>query len=175
MNTLQRLLFFLLAVSAPFCVSQTGNVAAAQDRTILLASNGAAVDTPSSVISVTHPLIVKPTIPAQPSAKPYVSEHQRQAFYSLVAVEHGAALLDAWSTRDVLRQGGRELDPIVRPFAHSPALYPALQVAPFGVDYLANKLMRSNHRVLRSLWWVPQLVTAAGSTYCGVSNLGNRR
>jgi hypothetical protein len=49
-----------------------------------------------------------------------------------------------------------------------------LQIMPFAVDYFSARLMRSNHRILRGLWWVPQMVSTAGSVYCGVSNLGNR-
>jgi hypothetical protein len=141
---------------------------------VLLASNAAA---PEALVApapqrnlLIHPAVLKP----EPK-EPEVSLRQREVFYSLMAAEHGAALLDAWSTRQVLQQGGRELDPLVRPFAHGPGLYPALQVTPFAVDYFAAKLMRSNHTVLRKLWWVPQVVATSGSVYCGVANLGNRR
>ena len=107
--------------------------------------------------------------------RPIVSKREREIWYALVFTDHGAAAFDAWSTRQVLSTGGRELDPLVRPFAHSPALYPALQVAPLGVDYFTMRLMHSRNRTLRKLWWVPQGVTAAGSLVCGTMNLSNRR
>ena len=116
--------------------------------------------------SLLHAAMVRPV-----AEKPTVSKRQRETLYALMAAEHGAALFDAWSTRQALRQGGRELDPLVRPFAHSAVLYPALQVAPLAADYLASKLIRSHHPVLRKLWWVPQTVTTAGSLYCGATNL----
>jgi hypothetical protein len=138
--------------------------------TALLAENGSAFN---SATNAAGSLMLRSAL-VKPVAPPKISAHQRELFYGLMSLEHGAALLDAWSTRDVLRAGGRELDPLVRPFAHSPTLYPALQITPLAVDYFSAKLMRSNHRVLRSLWWVPQMVSTAGSVYCGVSNLGNR-
>ena len=104
-----------------------------------------------------------------------VSERQKKVWYSLLAADHSAAIFDAWSTRHVLSNGGRELDPLVRPFAHSASLYPALQVAPVGADYLGLKLMRSQNRLLRRMWWVPQAAAAAGSVFCGVTNLAGVR
>jgi hypothetical protein len=187
MNPLKRLLL-MLVLSVSIASAQTGlkspnageavepvAIAAAMPEAplasaTLLAGSGTAFN-PAPNMSAA--LMVRSAL-VNPAARPKVSARQRELFYGLMSVEHGAALLDAWSTRDVLRSGGRELDPLVRPFAHSPTLYPALQVTPFAVDYFSARLMRSNHRVLRGLWWVPQIVSAAGSIYCGVSNLGNR-
>ncbi len=182
MSTKQRLTFVLLFASS-FAFGQVEESSAAAPAAaehqnpqpqVLLASNAAAPETltvpvPQQNLMI-HPAVLKPA-----PEKPQVSLRQRQVFYSLMAAEHGAAVLDAWSTRQVLQQGGRELDPLVRPFAHSATLYPALQVTPVAVDYFAAKLMRSNHPVLRKLWWVPQVVATSGSVYCGIANLGNRR
>jgi hypothetical protein len=188
MNPLQRLLLLMLVLIASIASAQTGAkspnegeavlpvaIAAAMPEaplanTTLLAGSGTAFN-PAPGMGAT--LMVRSAV-VKPDAPTRISARQRELFYGLMSVEHGAALLDAWSTREVLRAGGRELDPLVRPFAHSPTLYPALQVTPFAVDYFSARLMRSNHRVLRGLWWVPQVVSAAGSIYCGVSNLGNR-
>jgi hypothetical protein len=183
MSTLKRLLLMVvLSVSVSF--AQAGATAGdaalpaalataipeAPLATALLADNGTAFN---PVANVGGTLMIRSTAvkPVEPSK---ISARQRELFYGLMSAQHGAALLDAWSTRDVLRAGGRELDPLVRPFAHSPTLYPALQIMPFAVDYFSARLMRSNHRILRGLWWVPQMVSTAGSVYCGVSNLGNR-
>jgi hypothetical protein len=182
MSPKQRLSFVLLLAS-PFAFGQVERPSAAPPSAavpqnpqpqVLLASNAAAPEplvasAPQTNLLI-HPAVLKPA-----PAKPEISMRERAAFYSLIAAEHGAAILDAWSTRQVLQQGGRELDPLVRPFAHSATLYPALQVTPIAVDYFAAKLMRSNHPVLRKLWWVPQIVATSGSVYCGIANLGNRR
>src|SRR5581483_1132101 len=178
----QRLTFVLLLAS-PFAFGQAERSSAAAPAAVvpqnpqpqvLLASNATAPEAlvppaPQQNLLI-HPAVLKPV-----PKKPEVSLRQRGVFYSLMAAEHGAAVLDAWSTRQVLQQGGRELDPLVRPFAHGPSLYPALQLTPVVVDYFAAKLMRSNHTVLRKLWWVPQVVATSGSVYCGVANLANRR
>jgi hypothetical protein len=182
MSPKQRL-SLVLFLASPFAFGQVERSPAAAPAAaapqnpqpqILLARNAVA---PEALVApvpqqnlLIHPAALKPV-----PQKPEVSIRQREVFYSLMAAEHGAAVLDAWSTRQVLQQGGRELDPLVRPFAHGPGLYPALQVTPFAVDYFAAKLMRSNHAVLRKLWWVPQVVATSGSVYCGVANLGNRQ
>lgn len=109
-------------------------------------------------------------------SEPVVSARQRELWYGLMAAEHSAATLDAWSTRQALQTGrSKELDPLVRPFAHSGVLYPALQVAPFGMDYLASRLMHSGNRKLQRLWWVPQVAATAGSLLCASSNLAQHR
>ena len=118
-------------------------------------------------------LLAKPSHPK--AERPTISARQRHIWLSLIAVEHGAALVDSWSTRDAIRDGGRELNPVVRPFAHSPTLYPALQVVPVGLDYLSLRWMRSDHRLLRRFWWAPQALSAAASLSCGTSNLLSRR
>ena len=154
--------------------SQSIPAASKSSERILLASNGLVAD-PVAAAAVKENLLLQPVRPGSIPAKPEISGRQRGAFYALMAAEHGSAMLDAWSTRAVLRQGGTELDPLVRPFAHSTTLYPALQVVSFGVDYFASRLMHSNHRVLRKLWWVPQAVATGGSVYCGIANLRNVR
>jgi len=118
-------------------------------------------------------LLVKPS--QTRVERPTISARQRHIWMSLIVAEHGAAFVDALSTRDGIRSGGRELNPVVRPFAHSPTLYPALQVVPVGLDYLSLRWMRSNHRLLRKFWWVPQTVSTAVSVSCGTTNLLSRR
>jgi len=188
MHPLKRLAF-VLAVACPCAFAQVPESnepvqgdgssqsippASKSSERILLASNGLVAD-PVAAAAVKENLLLPPALPGSIPVKPEISGRQRGAFYVLMAAEHGSAVLDAWSTRAVLRQGGSELDPLVRPFAHSTTLYPALQVVPFGVDYFASRLMHSNHRVLRKLWWVPQAVATGGSIYCGITNLGNVR
>ena len=154
--------------------SQSIPAASKSSERILLASNGLVAD-PVAATVVKENLLLQPARSGSIPAKAEISGRRRGVFYLLMAAEHGSAAVDAWSTRAVLRQGGNELDPLVRPFAHSTTLYPALQVVPFGVDYFASRLMHSNHRGLRKLWWVPQAVATGGSVYCGITNLRNLR
>jgi hypothetical protein len=85
---------------------------------------------------------------------------------------HGAAGFDAWSTRQAVNRGARELNPLMAPFANSAAMYPAAQIMPFGVDYLAHRMMRSNNHVIRKLWWVPQTASTVASLAAGIHNMG---
>ncbi|HLW97217.1 MAG TPA: hypothetical protein VKR82_01115 [Candidatus Acidoferrales bacterium] len=90
----------------------------------------------------------------------------------LSAAEHGAATFDAWSTRQVIMNGtGQELNPLLRPFANSNALYAAVQVAPFAFDYLGLRMMRSSHPWVRKMWWVPQTASTVSSFVAGAHNM----
>jgi hypothetical protein len=89
----------------------------------------------------------------------------------LGAVEHGAATFDAWSTRRVIENGsGYEMNPLLKPFANSNALYGAVQVAPFAFDYIALRMLHSEHPWMRKYWWVPQSASAATSIFAGLHN-----
>ena len=100
----------------------------------------------------------------------------KRAWLLLAMAQHGAATLDAYSTRQVLGSGhGRELDPLLRPFAGSAALYPAIQVAPAFLDFWSFRMMNSRRNWVRRVWWVPQTAATAGFIYSGVHNLGIRR
>ncbi|MGH9698175.1 MAG: hypothetical protein ACRD52_01810 [Candidatus Acidiferrales bacterium] len=95
----------------------------------------------------------------------------RRAWIALSFVEHGAATFDAYSTRQAISHGAVEDDPMMRPFAHSPAMYAAMQVGPVMLDVLARHMQRSNNNFLRHIWWLPQSVSTAGFVISGVHNL----
>lgn len=104
-------------------------------------------------------------------AQPYGLSFKEQRVWLLLGLaQHGAAFFDARTTRDAMSHY-HELDPLLRPFAHSPALYPVMQIAPAGLDWLALRLASSRHRWLRRLWWLPQTAAAAGFVWSGVHNL----
>jgi hypothetical protein len=96
----------------------------------------------------------------------------RRIWFSLMAAEHTAAGFDAWSTRQAVNRGANELNPFLKPFSNSVAMYPAAQVVPFGMDFLAHRMMRSNNHVLRKLWWLPQTASTLASVAAGIHNLG---
>jgi hypothetical protein len=99
-----------------------------------------------------------------------------KSWYGLMALEHTAACFDAWSTRLSIRSGyGQEADPFVRPFAHSVAIYPAMQVLPTGLDLLGRHLMHSTNPRLRRMWWLPQFAGTLAYTFSGVHNLAVAR
>lgn len=91
---------------------------------------------------------------------------------SLVILGHGAAVFDAWSTRDVIQnRGSHELNPLFRPFASSNLIYAATQVGPGLFDYLGYRMMKSKRSWARKLWWLPQVVGTAASLFSGAHNL----
>jgi hypothetical protein len=116
-------------------------------------------------------------IPDPDPAKPYQireaeSMPSRRAWIVLSILEHGAAGFDGYSTRQAISSGAKEADPLMRPFAHSPAIYPALQVGPVVFDLLARHMQRSQYAAFRRTWWMPQSISTATSILSGVHNLG---
>jgi hypothetical protein len=95
----------------------------------------------------------------------------RREWLALMILEHSAAAFDAYSTRGAISRGAKEEDPMMRPFAHSPAIYAAIQVGPALLDVLARRMQRSQYNFVRRTWWVPQSVSTGGSIFSGVHNL----
>lgn len=105
------------------------------------------------------------------SIKEAMSLPSRREWLALSIVEHGAAALDAYSTRQAIGHGAVEDDPLMRPFAHSPAIYAATQVGPVVFDLLARHMQRSEYPVVRRIWWMPQTISAGLSIFSGAHNL----
>ena len=94
-------------------------------------------------------------------------------WWGLTVTQHAAAAFDSWSTLQSTGSGrGYERDPLLRPFAESPAIYPAMQVLPAGLDYLSRRMLRSSNGVFRRMWWVPQTAATVGFVWSGIHNLG---
>jgi len=110
--------------------------------------------------------------PLKPAViRPLESPRQRKIWYALMATGHSAAAFDAWSTRRAISGGyGTEGDPLMRPFAHSGAMYAATQVSPAVMDYLGHRMMNSNHGLMRRFWWLPQVAGASFSFGAGMHN-----
>ncbi len=114
--------------------------------------------------------------PPQPPApaifeRPHMSPAQKRAWIGLAIAGHSAAAFDAWSTRRAITHGaGEEMNPTLRPFAHSGALYVATQASPALMDFIGRRMMTSQHRWVRRMWWVPQAAGTAVSLTAGVHN-----
>lgn len=117
------------------------------------------------------------TAPHSSLVTPVSSEERRPAenkrlWLALSAAQHSAAGFDAWSTRRSIQSGnGHEANPLVAPFANSAAVYPALQIVPLGFDFLARRMIRSSHRPIRQMWWLPQAACTSISVWSGIHNL----
>ena len=100
---------------------------------------------------------------------------RRDSWLGLMAAQHGAAAFDAFTTRSAISSGGAvEANPLLRPFAGNNSLYAAIQVGPTIIDYVARKMMTSQHGWMRTTWWIPQTLGAAVSLATGAHNLGVR-
>lgn len=110
--------------------------------------------------------------PAKPIGLiPAASAPSRRPWLMLSAAQHGAASFDAYSTRHAVTRGAIETDPLMRPFAHSPAVYAAIQLGPAMLDIVARHMQRSRNNLWRHTWWAPQSATTAIFLFSGVHNL----
>jgi len=116
---------------------------------------------------------LSPPAAFRPKIEP-VERNNSRLWLVLSATEHGSAGFDAWSTRRAISEGRAEADPVMRPFAHSAAIYGAIQVVPFGLDYVARRMQRSTGWA-RHVWWVPQSVATATYLFSGSYNVTHTR
>jgi hypothetical protein len=107
------------------------------------------------------------------SHRNFENRNQKKLWYGLIVAGHSGAAFDAWSTRRALSGNwGTEADPLMRPFAHSGAIYVATQVAPLLMDFVGRRAMVSERPWVRRLWWVPQTVGASMSFRAAIHNVG---
>src|SRR6266478_195964 len=111
-------------------------------------------------------LAVQPMKPAY--TRPRETRGQRVAWYTLVAAGHGAAAFDAYSTRLVV---GGNYGMKTAAAADSGAMYAATQVSPAVMDYIGKRMMVSENRWVRKMWWLPQAAGSGFSVFAGVHNL----
>jgi hypothetical protein len=94
-----------------------------------------------------------------------------RTWLALSLVQHGAAAFDAYSTRQSVSHGNLEDDPIMRPFAHSGAIYAAIQAGPVALDFIARRMQHSEVGFVRRMWWVPQTISTGSFLFSGIHNL----
>jgi hypothetical protein len=139
----------------------------------LLASTTAGPLATPEPLASPAPIIATPVIAEKKTEVEQKNESRnKKIWFSLMGLNHAAAGFDAWSTRASIQRGARELNPLLKPFASSNAMYAANQVVPFGMDYLGRRMMRSNNQVIRKMWWVPQTASAICALAAGIHNMG---
>jgi hypothetical protein len=165
------------------------NAAASRNASTVVASNNDSKDDTALVASLpsaptpkvkTDAALVEPNPAAQPFqpmrpvlTRPLETPRQRKIWYALTIAGHSGAAFDAWSThRAVVGGYGQEGNPMLRPFAHSNAIYAATQVSPAVMDYIGKRMMVSRDPWIRKLWWVPQLAGTGMSFFSGAHNVG---
>jgi hypothetical protein len=137
-----------------------------------VAADGVNSSVAASAAGVEPPVVALPIQPLKPVyIRPRETRGQRIVWYTLSATSSGAAAFDAWSTRRAISRGyGTEGNPFLRPFSHSNAIYAATQVSPAVMDYIGKRMMVSQNRWVRRLWWVPQAAGSGFSVFAGVHN-----
>ena len=124
--------------------------------------------TPEPILPITPQPIIKPASNSELGP----GQREVRIWRGLVIAQHSAAIFDAWTTHESLASGnGYERNPLVKPFANSAAIYPVLQVAPIGFDFISHRMMRSRNSFVRKTWWLPQAASTIGSLWCGSRNL----
>ncbi len=123
---------------------------------------------------ITPNAAVQPFLPVKPVfTRPRETPRQRKIWYGLAVAGHSGAAFDAWSTHRAVAGGyGQESNPMLRPFAHSNAIYAATQVSPAFMDFLGKRMMVSQHGWVRKIWWLPQAAGASMSFASGAHNVG---
>lgn len=96
----------------------------------------------------------------------------RRAWLALLVAQHGAATFDAYSTRRAISMGATEDNPMLRPFAHSGAIYAAIQTTPVLLDFVGRRMQRSENGFIRHMWWMPQTFSTVVFIASGVHNIG---
>ena len=98
-------------------------------------------------------------------------EVPKKTFFTLALLQHSAVAFDSWSTNRLIDAGGHELNPLLKPVAGTPAIYPVMQTWPMALDYLGARMARSNKPWMRKIWWLPQTASAASSFVIGARNV----
>lgn len=144
----------------------------AKDATLVAAALPSAPAPSAAAIAPATP--AQPFQPAKPVfTRPRETPRQRKIWYALTIAGSSGAAFDAWSTKRAVVGGyGQEANPMLRPFAHSNAIYAATQVSPAFMDFIGKRLMVSQHPLLRKVWWLPQVAGASFSFAAGAHNVG---
>jgi hypothetical protein len=135
----------------------------------LLAESNAPTAQNSQVLGTIH----VPELPPTTSTRIINVESMpsRRRWLLLSIADHSAAAFDAYSTRAAISRGAAESDPLIKPFAGSDGLYAAIQIAPVALDFVARRMQRSQNRIVRRTWWLPQSVSAGLFLFAGAHNL----
>jgi hypothetical protein len=154
----------------------------------VVASDGATKDSalPESLPAAPTPKVgaeVQPIVPNRAAmpfeplkpviTRPRETRQQKLLWYGLTIAGHSGAAFDAWTTKRAVSGGyGREANPLLRPFAGSNAIYAATQVSPAFMDFLGKRMMVSQHKWVRKMWWMPQMAGAGMSFGAAAHNVG---
>jgi hypothetical protein len=101
--------------------------------------------------------------------------HSQRLWWTLSIAQHSAATFDAWSTNRSIASGNHESNPLLKPFAGSAAIYGVIQAGPTAFDFLGRRMQHSQNRLVRRMWWLPQVAGTGASLFAGAHNLSISR
>jgi hypothetical protein len=89
----------------------------------------------------------------------------------LAEINVGAAVMDDIASRKEIESGGYERNPLMRPFVHNSGTIAAESVAEvWFMAYIAERMKRSSHPLLRKSWWLPQTLNISAKVTGGIYN-----
>lgn len=91
----------------------------------------------------------------------------KKAWVILSLTTYAATMTDTGQTIYHMDHGGVEINPIARPFVEAPhPLYVASSLAEATLcNVLGSKMQRSNKKIFRKTWWLPQALQISGSAW----------
>lgn len=141
-------------------------------------------------IATVAPAVITPSAPEPPKSEPAAAAIQpakpdkpeprgnffTRPFYDkqirvLAEANTAAAVMDDISSRLVISSGGYERNPLMRPFVHNSSTLAVESVGEVWLmAYLADRMKRSSHPLLRKTWWVPQVANITAKVTGGLYN-----
>ena len=89
----------------------------------------------------------------------------------LAEINVGAAVMDDVASRKDIESGGYERNPLMRPFVHNSGTIAAESAAEVWLmAYIAERMKRSSHPLLRKTWWLPQTLNISAKVTGGIYN-----
>jgi hypothetical protein len=89
----------------------------------------------------------------------------------LAEIDAGTATWDDFASRRVIAHGGYERNPLMRPFVHNSG---TIAVETIGevwfMAFVADRMKRSDHAILRKTWWLPQALNITAKLYGGINS-----
>jgi hypothetical protein len=98
-----------------------------------------------------------------------------RSLLALAALQSAALVSDGVTTRQFLRRGYVEVDPVARIFIGRKPTW--ARMAPLGAVqvtagmWLGERMAMSRHRWVRHFWWLPQVIGIAGNVAATAHNL----
>jgi len=127
--------------------------------------------------TVISPALIMPVTSVSKRKKTLQEEHPTalKIWKGLAIAQSAAAGFDAWTTRRNIDTGRfEETNSWLKPFAGNASLYAVMQVRPVLFDYVGHRMLKSDKKWVRNLWWVPQTAQTVTNLWCGAKNMSLR-